>query len=245
MAKKQTNKKQQQMEVLYGAHAIIEMLKGKTRKLYSIYTLQNPSKGFNRTKKYLPKSVPNIQYVGRDVLDRMAGSTDHNGVVALVSPFKYQPTIFNPTTSPRILLLDAVQDVGNFGAILRSAYCTGIDGVVICQKQGAPMTPAVFKASAGLAEHLPIYQTSTLKQAITVLKNAGYNFYMAVLDGEDATTVEYTTPSCLVIGNEAIGISKDILSYGTSVTLPQKTSEISYNASVAAGILMFLMSMKK
>jgi 23S rRNA (guanosine2251-2'-O)-methyltransferase len=231
-------------EILYGAHPIIEMLKAKKRKLISIYTTKPLPKAWERIQRYLPKSVPNIQYVTKDVLDRMAGCSDHMGVVAWVGAFKFTAQMFDPAKKPFVLLLDSIQDVRNAGAILRSAYCTGVDGVVMCKTKAAPMTPAVFKASAGLAEHLDIHIASSLKQAVQDMKKAGYNFYMAVLDGKDTTTVDFKKPACLVIGNEATGIAKDIKAMGELITLPQRTPDISYNASVAAGILLFLISMK-
>lgn len=231
-------------ELLYGAHPIAEMLKAKKRKLISLYTTKPLPKSWERIARFLPKYVPNIQYVSRDILDRMAGCTDHNGIVAWVTPFKYTTLPFDPQKKPFILLLDSIQDVRNLGAILRSASCIGIDGIVMCKTKAAPLTPAAFKASAGLAEHLDIYLVSSLKQAISELKNAGYNFYMAVLDGKDATKVDYPKPLCLVIGNEAVGITPEIRKMGNPVTLPQRSNDISFNASVAAGILMFLVSTK-
>jgi len=233
-----------QGEMVYGAHPVIEVLKAKKRKLLSLYTTKPLPKSWDRIKPHLPKFVPNIQYVAKNVLDRMAGSTDHNGVVAWVSPFKFANKVFDARQKKFILLLDSIQDVRNLGAILRSAYCTGVDGVVLCKTQSAPLTPAAFKASAGLAEHLDIYVAASIKSAVQELKHSGYNMYMAVLGGKDATLAEYKKPTCLVIGNEAIGISKDIISMGNPITLPQRTPEISYNASVAAGILMFLISTK-
>lgn len=231
-------------ELLYGAHSIIEMLKAKKRKLLSIYTTKPLPKAWDRIAPYLPKHVPNIQYVSRDILDRMCGTTEHNGVIAWATPFKFASTIFDPTKRPFIVILDSIQDVRNAGAILRSAYCAGVDGIVMCKAKAAPLSAAVFKASSGLAEHLDIYEASSLKQAIVELKRAGYHVYMAVLNGKNATSIDYQKPLCLVIGNEATGISVDVAKLGESITLPQRTPDISYNASVAAGILMFLIGTK-
>ncbi len=231
-------------ELLYGAHPIIEMLKAKKRKLLSLYTTKPLPKSWDRIAPYLPKSVANIKYVSRDILDRMAGTPDHNSIVAWVTPFKFVSKVFDPAKKPVVLVLDSIQDVRNVGAILRSAYCTNIDAVVMCKTQAATLTQAVIKASDGLAEYLDIYQTGSLKQAIAELKAAGYTMYMAVLNGKSATQVEYKQPMGLVIGNEATGISPEITKLGIPVTLPQRNSEISYNASVAAGILMFLVSQK-
>ncbi|KKQ50012.1 MAG: RNA methyltransferase, TrmH family, group 3 [candidate division TM6 bacterium GW2011_GWF2_38_10] len=231
-------------ELIYGAHAIIEVLKAKRRKVISIYTTKPLAKSWDRIQPYLNDKSINIQYVSRAILDRMAGTTDHNNILAWVTPFKYHTKPFDPQQKPLIIMLDAVQDVRNLGAILRSAYCTGVQGVVLCKTQSAPMTGAAFKASAGLAEYLDIYLAPSMHHAILEHKKAGYHFYMAALGGQNALETNYQKPACIVIGNEATGISKDIQALGTTIMLPQKTTEISYNASVAAGILLFLVSTK-
>lgn len=233
-------------DIIYGAHSLIELLKAKKRKLYSIYTTKPLPKAWFRVEKYLPSSIPNIQYVSRDVLDRMAGTQDHMGIVALVAHPQFLSRTFDPNKKPFVLLLDAIQDVRNLGAILRSAYCTGVDGVVLCKKGGAPLTAAAHKASAGLAEHLDIHIAPSLESAILELKKTGYHFYMSVVEnGKNAAKVQYEFPLCLVIGNEEIGISKNVQKQGELITLPQRSPDISYNASVAAGILLFLISQAK
>jgi len=227
-------------ELLYGVHPIIECLKAKKRKILSFYTTKPFPKAWKRIKPYLPSRLPNVQHVSREALTRLAGSPDHMGIVAAVSPFKYATNLKKASEKPRLLLLDGVQDVGNLGAILRSAYCTNIDGVVLCRKRGALLTPAVFKASAGLAEHLPIYLVDSLPQAVRELKELGYHMYMAVAqDGDDASDVAFKLPHCLVIGSEEKGIDEKIRGMGHRVTLPQRDTS-SYNASVAAGIFLFL-----
>lgn len=246
MKNKQNKQKQHKMDLIYGAHSIIEFLKAKKRKLYSIYTTKPFPKAYKRVEKYLPKRIANIQYVSRSVLDRMAGSSDHMGIIALVAPMQYSSKIFDIDKKQFILLLDSVKDVRNLGAILRSAYCTGVQGIVLCKKAGALVTAAAHKASAGLAEHLDIYVAPSIEYATKELNRAGYNLYMAVLEnGKDATTISYKKPTCLVIGSEERGISKNVQKDGTLITLPQRYADISYNASVAAGILLFLLGQNK
>ncbi|QQR48701.1 RNA methyltransferase [bacterium] len=194
--------------ILYGAHPIIEMLKAKRRKLYTLYTRKPLSKSWDRLKPYLPKTMPNIQYVEKNALDGIAETTDHMGIVALVSPYQFISKMFDPKKKPFILLLDGVQDVGNLGAILRSAYCAGVDGIILCKSNSAPMTPAVFKASAGYAEHLDIYVAASAKSAVQEIIEAGYNLYMAVIDGKDATKIDFQRPTCLVIGNKLLVLIK-------------------------------------
>ncbi|KKQ32723.1 MAG: RNA methyltransferase, TrmH family, group 3 [candidate division TM6 bacterium GW2011_GWF2_37_49] len=233
-----------QGELIYGAHAIAELLRAKRRRIVSIYTTKPLPQGWERIKPYLPEKLPQIQYVSKNVLDKMVGTTDHNGVVAWVTQFKYQTKPFNPADKKFILLIDGVQDVRNVGAILRSAYCTGVQGVVLCKKGSSLLTAAAFKASAGLAEYLDIYVAPSASHAAQELASAGYNLYMAMLEGKNAYDVEYKAPMCLVIGNEATGISKNIQSLGQKITLPQRRPDVSYNASVAAGILLSLVSTK-
>ncbi|HBS48007.1 TPA: hypothetical protein DEO28_02670 [Candidatus Dependentiae bacterium] len=235
-----TESKKPKYDLIYGPHAIGEMLKAKKRKLISIYTTKPLPKSWERIKKYLPQSIPNIQYISKDALTRMAGSDDHNGIIALTTPARFASKMFNPKERPFILLLDAIQDVRNLGAILRSAYCVGITSVVLCRKGGAELTPAVYKTSAGLAEYLDIYFAPSINFAVNEIKNAGYNLYLAVLqNGKNALEVEYKKPACLVIGNEEVGISKEAQKSGSLITLPQSRADVSFNASVAAGILMF------
>lgn len=227
-------------EALFGAHPIIEALRAKRRKLISIYTIKPEPKSFLRVKPYLPASGKyTVNYVSKEALTKICGSPDHMGVVAWMGKFVYQSKFFSPKVYPQILILDSIQDVRNLGAILRTAYCTDFLGVVLCSSSGAKLTAASVKASAGLAEHLAIYVAPTAVVAVDLAKQAGYNVYLSALGGQDVRTCNIVKPICLVIGNEERGIQKNLIKSGVSVMLPQKESSISYNASVAAGILMF------
>jgi 23S rRNA (guanosine2251-2'-O)-methyltransferase len=232
-------------ELTYGIHPLLELLKAKNRKLIAIYTTKPVPKGWALIEKEMPQYPVQIQYVSRDVLTRMAETTDHQGVVSWVQPFPYRKKPFDSKIQKKLVMLDGIQDPRNLGAIIRSAYCTGMDGVVLCKRGAAPLNAVAIKSSAGLAEHMPIYEAASAQSAAQELKQAGYNLYLATLDGADATTCDYKEPMCVVIGGEGFGVTKAIYSMGTRVTLPQKTADISYNASVAAGILMFLVTNKK
>lgn len=231
-------------ELIFGIHPLAELLKAKRRKLITIYTIKPLPKGWKQIEEHLPKYPVPIQYVARDVLHRMVGTTDHQGVVAWVQPFPFRKKFFDPKKQPNLLMLDGIQDPRNVGAILRSAYCTDIDGVLLIKKKAAPLNATVIKAAAGLSEYLEIFIAPSAEWAAQELKKFGYHIYLATFDGENATQYDYQKPFCLVIGSEAIGISKTIYQYGTHITLPQRSPDISYNASVAAGILLFLIATK-
>lgn len=246
MVKKQAHKPDKIQELVYGIHPVLELLKAKKRKLYTIYTTKPFPKIWGSISKLLSKDTQ-LQYVERDILTRIAGTTDHQGVVAWASPLVIRSKFFEPNKSSFLLLLDSIQDPRNLGAILRSAYCTGVTGVILCGKNSSPLNAVALKSSAGLAEHIDLFLAPTAAFAIAQLKSAGYPIYLAALSSNsiNATEIKYPKELCLVIGNEGSGISKNLLNSGEIIMLPQRSPEISYNASVAAGILLFLISMSK
>lgn len=238
---KSTTKPKKIQELTYGIHPIVELLKAGKRKIYTIYTTKPTPKSWIEIEPLL-KPLTQIQYVSKDVLDRMAGTIDHQSVIAWASPFIYRSKFFDPSKSPLLMMIDSVQDTRNLGAIIRSSYCTGFDGIIVCQKGGAPINASTIKASAGLSERSEIYLAGSPVHAVQLLKEAGYNIYLATLDGKDATKIEFKSPLCAVIGNEATGITPAIFKFGTKIKLPQKSDDVSFNASVAAGILLFMIS---
>lgn len=245
MSKKKTIKNRSG-ELVFGVHAIVELLKAKRRKVFELYTLKQPPKAWKQIETLLPKYKVPVHHLIREHLSQKAGTTDHQGVVALVAPFPLRKKFFDPQREPFLVMLDGVQDVRNFGAIIRSAHCTGVNGIIICKKGAAPLTGAALKASAGLAERMEIYQAPSVTSVLFELKKAGYNVYVTALGGKkDATQLKYKKPLCVVIGSEGKGVSSETLKAGTIVTLPQKSSDISYNASVAAGIILFLVAHQK
>jgi 23S rRNA (guanosine2251-2'-O)-methyltransferase len=139
-------------------------------------------------------------------------------------------------------LLDGIQDPRNLGAIIRSASCAAVNGVIVPQKGSAPLDGVAIKSSAGLVEYMPIYQPTSSAVAIQEVQQAGYAIYLATCDGADIRSVEFKSPLCLVIGSEGSGISSSLLKKGQRITIPQRANDISYNASVAAGIIFFFAS---
>ncbi len=225
--------------LVYGAHPLIELLKAKKRKLYSLYTTKEEPKLFKKVQPLLHPSCT-VHHVTKDELTRRAGSDDHQGLVGYATaPLEIRKKPFLPEIHPLLVMLDGIHDARNIGAIIRSAYCTGADGIVITQKNSGPLNAAALKASAGLAERATIYEKSTAAAAVHELKQAGYQIYLAALGGTSINKVHFTLPAVIVIGNEGQGISPEILQSGTRIMLPQRTADISYNASVAAGILLF------
>jgi len=148
---------------------------------------------------------------------------------------------FDADKQPFLVMLDGMQDPRNVGAIIRSAYCTGVDGVILLQKGASPITPTVLKSSAGLAEHTDVFIAPSAAAAVQELKKAGYAIYVSLLDAasKKLDTVSFSSPLCMVIGSEGAGVSAQAAQAGQHVYIPQRSTAISYNASVAAGILLY------
>ncbi len=233
-------------EIVYGAHTIMELLKAKRRKIHEFYILKEEPKIWRQIQDLLPKYKAPVHHLTKELLSKKLGTHDHQGLGALVAPFPLRKKFFNPVTEPFLVMIDGVQDVRNMGAIIRSAYCTGANGIIVCARMGTTLTGAAIKSSAGLAERMEICEVPSAAVGLQELRNAGYNVYVTALGGKtDATKMVYKKPLCVVIGSEERGVSPECLRAGTVVTLPQKTEDVSYNASVAAGIILFMVANQK
>jgi len=142
---------------------------------------------------------------------------------------------------PLLLILDSIQDTHNVGAILRSADCSGVDGIIITKNNSAPINETVVKTSAGASEHVKIALINNLAQTIDELKKKGFWIVGSYLEGaKDYTSIDYKIPIALIVGNEEKGIRKltadkcDHL-----VRIPMKGKIQSLNVSVATGVLLF------
>ncbi len=227
-------------ELVYGVHPVIELLKAKKRKILALYTTKPTPKAWDQIQELLPKYPVAVNYVSKDALSNMAGTTDHQGIVGYAAPFVYRSKPFDAQKQKFLLMLDGIQDTRNLGAILRSAYCTGVQGVIITKKNSVSLSAPALKASAGLAEHLEIYLTNSAQSGAQELLAAGYTLYVTAFKGEPASKANFKSPLCVVIGSEGLGVTPAIIKMGTQITLEQRSPDISYNASVAAGILLYM-----
>lgn len=235
--------KNNQIDLVYGIHPIIEVLRAKKRKVYDLFIDKSRQKNISEILQQLPVYTK-VSYCDKNKLDLLCGSSDHQSIAAYVSPFIYQKNFFKPTQFPILLFCDSIQDTKNLGALLRSAYCTNILGVVITEDLSVNITASAFKSSAGLAEHIFIYKSKNMKLALEEAVKNGYTIYLAAANGLNLDKVEIASPCGIVIGNEHIGINSVLYKFGTVISLRQKENCISYNASVAGGILLYNISSK-
>lgn len=187
-----------------------------------------------------------VQKVDRQRLGKFVPETSHQGVVALAASKEYVDVEdilagINPEEAPFLIILDQIHDPRNLGAILRTADCSGVHGVVIPRRRSVPLTPAVSKASAGAIEYVPVARVTNIVQTVEFLKEKGLWIVGADADGEEIYwDARLDCPLALVIGGEDKGLGRlvkercDVL-----VRLPMSGLVNSLNASVAAALLAY------
>lgn len=191
------------------------------------------------------RNIP-MQYVPEQSLNKY-GNRNHQGVIAMISPVEFHdlefllPTIFEQKGSPFLLILDGITDVRNFGAIVRTAECAGVDAIIIPTKGSAKIGSDAVKTSAGALHNVPICKVHSLKVAINFMKQSGLKVISAT---EKANQTCYesdlTGPVALVMGSEDEGVSNDVIRLSDMlVAIPQYGQIGSLNVSVAAGVLTY------
>ena len=202
-------------------------------------------------EKAKEKQIP-IKEVDSKKLDFLAGNENHQGIVAISAVKEYSSVedIFalaeQRQEKPFIVVLDEVEDPHNLGAIIRTAECTGVHGIIIPKRRSATLSFAVGKASAGAVEYVPVARVTNIANTIDELKERGLWVFGADMNGTDYTQCDFDGAVALVIGNEGKGIGRLVREKCDQiVSLPMKGKINSLNASVAAGVLMYAVSSKR
>jgi 23S rRNA (guanosine2251-2'-O)-methyltransferase len=139
------------------------------------------------------------------------------------------------------LLLDQLSDVRNFGAIIRTAECTGVDGIIVQKKGAAPVTADTIKTSAGAAYRVPIAKVDHLKDAVFYLQASGIKIVSATEKTDDSVyDVTFTDSIAIVMGAEDRGITPSILKASDyRAKLPLLGEIESLNVSVACAVFLY------
>ena len=186
------------------------------------------------------KSTP-VRFEDRGVLQRLAGSSSHQGVIALGAEKKYSELDDVVGSGQLLVILDGVEDPHNLGAVIRTAHAAGADAVVIPERRAAGLTETVAKAAAGALEYLPITRVTNINRTLEDLKKRGYWIYG--IDERGTVThdeVDWTTPSAVVFGAEGKGLHEQVRKHcDFLVRIPMAGQIASLNVSVAAGVILF------
>ena len=191
------------------------------------------------------RQIP-VKEVDRVKLDYITGSSVHQGIAAFaaVKDFCSVDDIYEYAEErdepPFIVVLDEIEDPHNLGAIIRTAECAGVHGIIIPKRRSAGLSYTVGKASAGAVEYMRVARVTNIANTLDELKQRGVWVYGADMDGQNYTECDLSGACAIVIGNEGKGISRLVRQKcDVIVSLPMKGKINSLNASVAAGILMY------
>lgn len=236
-------------DLLIGRNAVTEALKSDREIDTLILMRNNNNPALSRLASMAKEKGAVVKEVDSKKLDFMCGGANHQGVAAYVAAHKYSSVdeIFayaeEKGEAPFIVVCDEIEDPHNLGAIIRTAECAGVHGVIISKRRSASLNFTVGKTSAGALEYMRVARVSNLASTIDELKEKGCWVYGADMDGTDYKKTDFSGAVVLVIGSEGKGIGKLIRQKCDAiVSLPMKGNINSLNASVAAGILMYEVS---
>ena len=232
--------------IIFGIHPIQEAINSKKEidKIFIQKDSSNPK--IELIIKDLEKSNTSINYVPSEKLNRLT-SGNHQGIIAFSSPITFQnienlvENVLSKKQNPLFIILDQISDVRNFGAIIRTAECTGVDGIIIQKKGGAPVTGDTVKTSAGAIFKIPICKVDHIKDAIFYLKASNINTIAATEKTNDSIyDIDLKQPLAIIMGSEGKGVSKSVLNIvDYKASLPLMGEVNSLNVSVACGAFLY------
>lgn len=231
---------------IFGIHPILEALNSELviDKLFIQKESSNPK--IQEIETICETSDVTINYVPIEKLNRLTKG-NHQGVVAITSPIPFHSLegliekIIQEKENPLFLILDQLSDVRNFGAIIRTAECTGVDAIIIQKKGGAPVTGDTIKTSAGAIFKIPICKVDHIKDALFLLQ--AYDIKTVAATEKTETSVydyNYNQPIAIIMGSEGKGINPSVLKMvDYKAKLPLLGEIESLNVSVACGVFLY------
>jgi 23S rRNA (guanosine2251-2'-O)-methyltransferase len=234
--------------LLWGYHPVYEALRAGRRQIATLFMVQEKIGPRDEAVLELARSrgVP-VQRKTLQQMTTLVGHRRHQGIGAQVTayPVSSLEEILNEARSQGrdafVLVLDQVVDPQNLGAIVRSAQCAGIHGIMIPKDRSAPPSAAASKASAGALEHMRIAYVTNLAETLKRLKEMG--LWIAGADHRGRKTIfesDLTGPLAIVIGGEEKGIRPLVKKHcDFIVAVPQAGPIGSLNASAAAAVVMY------
>ncbi len=197
-----------------GLHAIAELLKHAPQRLITVYTsARSPEQRKGSLVKECEKWNIPLLFVSESDLNQMCGSDSHQSFAAHVKGRSFlEVKDFLQATEEKetsfVLMCDAIFDPQNFGAILRSAECFGVDAVAWSKNRGTDLTPVAAKASCGASEWISLLKVSNLADAVTNFQDAGFEVIAATLapGAQNGLHFRFKPKTVLVVGSEGEGI---------------------------------------
>ncbi|WP_299617147.1 23S rRNA (guanosine(2251)-2'-O)-methyltransferase RlmB [uncultured Tenacibaculum sp.] len=237
----------EQKTTIFGIRAIIEAIESNST-IDKVY-LQKGLRGdlYFELEKLIKKNKISTSVVPVEKLNRLSKHNNHQGAVAKISPITFfeLDTLIEETLEsgkkPLFIILDQLSDVRNFGAIIRTAECTGINGIIIQKSGSAPVNAETIKTSAGAAFKVPICKVDHIKDAIFQFQAADIKLVAATEKTEDSIyDVDMNQPIAIIMGSEHKGVSNSVLKMADyKAKLPLLGEIQSLNVSVACGAFLY------
>ena len=231
---------------IYGLRAVIEAI--NSGEAIDKVFIQKGLKGdlSKELEGMIRKKGLNASYVPPEKLNRLT-KNNHQGVIANISPISFYTLetlveqVIENKKNPLFLLLDQLSDVRNFGAIIRTAECTGVDGIIIQKKGAAPVTADTIKTSAGAAFKVPIAKVDHIKDAVFYLQASGISVTVATeKTNTNIYDLAFNEPCAIVMGAEDKGVSPSVIKAADHTAKLPMLGEIgSLNVSVACGVFLY------
>ncbi len=232
--------------VIYGVLPVLEALRAANRRIDKVLIAEGAREArLNDIFEQCRERSIVWNRVARDTFTKyLEPGINHQGVLAFVAAASYvdaDELIAGASDNPLLLILDGVEDPRNFGAILRVAECTGVDGVLIPERRAVGLTDTVAKSSAGAIELVKVAKSSNLNRTIEKLKKENIWVIGTSSNAEAAYTEwDWTRPSALVLGGEGRGLHRLVAeNCDALVKIPMYGKIDSLNVSVAAGVILF------
>ena len=232
---------------IFGLRAIIEAIESGSS-INKVY-LQKGLRGnlYYELDKLIKAHKISTSTVPVEKLDRLSKNSNHQGAVAQISPVEFydlekiiEQTI-DSEKKPLFLVLDQLSDVRNFGAIIRTAECTGVNAIIIQKNGSAPVNAETIKTSAGAAFKMPICKVDHIKDALFLLQASGIKTVAATEKTDDSVyDVDFNQPIAIVMGSEDRGVNPSVLKMvDYKAKLPILGEIESLNVSVACGAFLY------
>lgn len=231
---------------IFGIRAIIEAIQAG-KEIDKVFIQKEAQGDLMKTLlKTLKQNQVNFSYVPVEKLNRLTDK-NHQGAVATIAPIafisleKLVEQTLEKSTPPLFLILDQLSDARNFGAIIRTAECTGVDGIII-QKQGsAPVNGDTIKTSAGAVFNVPICKVDHIKDAVFYLQASGIQTVAATEKTEQTLyQVNLENGIAIIMGSEDRGVNPSVLKIvDEKAKLPMFGTIESLNVSVACGAFLY------
>jgi 23S rRNA (guanosine2251-2'-O)-methyltransferase len=233
-------------QMVFGIRAVVEAIRSG-KEIEALYLQRGIGGGLlNELKDLLNEYQITAQQVPVEKLNRLT-QKNHQGVVAFISPIVYQkieniiPQVFENGQVPLILVLDAITDVRNMGAIARTAECAGVHAIVIPAKGSAQVNPDAIKTSAGALYKIPVCRHDNFIQTVKFLQESGLQLVCCTeKTKDDIYAPDYTAPTAIIMGSEEDGVRNELIRMADYLAKIPMFGEIeSLNVSVATGVILY------